>query len=127
MKLKVSRRQDTFGQFKKKVLQKNNDMAKGRSRKTTSEGITMSPELFAELTRLASRKPTIVKAARAKRAPSKYNIFMQAEMKRLKESKPAQTITERFREAVANWRVCKGTPGCVSSLPRKLTPRNRRS
>lgn len=101
-------------------------MAKRRSRKTPTEGITMSSELFSELSRLAARQPTIVKM-RSKRTPSKYNIFMQTEMKRLKESNPSQSITERFREAVANWRVCKGTPGCVTSLPRKLTPRNRRS
>jgi hypothetical protein len=102
-------------------------MPKSKSRKAPNQKVEISPELFAELTRLAMRPPTVVKAVRAKRQPSKYNIFMQTEMRRLKEQNPSQPISQRFKQSVENWKNCRNSPDCVGRLPRKLTPRNRRN
>jgi hypothetical protein len=38
-----------------------------------------------------------------KRAPSQYNIFMKAEIKKLQKTHPKLAHTERFRMAAANW------------------------
>jgi len=96
-------------------------MAKGRTRKGAQEGkLEISAQLFDELTRLASRPRPVVKAQRTKRRPSKYNIYVQQEMKKLKEANPNMSVQDRFKRSVQTWKQCRDSAVCMGGLPKKL-------
>lgn len=101
-------------------------MARSKTRRSAQEDkLEISAHLFDELTRLASRPRPVVKAQKTKRKVSKYNIFVQQEMKKMKEANPNMPVTERFSKAVSSWRACKESPDCMKALPKTLETRTR--
>ena len=47
------------------------------------------------------------KEPKKKRAPSKYNIFMSEEIKKIKAENPNMIHQEAFKTAARNWKVVK--------------------
>ena len=54
-------------------------------------------------------KKTITKE-KAPRAPSAYNVFMKAEIAKVKAADPKLEHKEAFKQAAANWATSKSNP-----------------
>ena len=48
-----------------------------------------------------------IEKERPKRKPSKYNLFMKAELAKIKKANPAIEHKKAFSKAAANWSKCK--------------------
>lgn len=53
------------------------------------------------------RKQKAENSKKEKRAPSAYNIFMKAEIPKVKKSNPKLTHKEAFAKAAGNWQKQK--------------------